>query len=337
MRRRCGDARRRSRLARDEGRGRSRHRAPLSLVEAESAAVAPPVGPARAFASLRIRSFRWWFASQILSGSGGMGQIVGQAWLVLHVLHGGGLALGVLTAAAFAPVLLGSAWAGARLQSYDIRHALIATQIGAGAIAALTGVLVLAGVVQLWMVLALALAGGCVQAVDQPARQLYVVNLVGRDRVASAVGLYEVIINGSRLLGPAFGGVVLAVFGVAACFLFNAVSYLPALLVLLHFRPKHESDPAEERPSRTREALREGLAYVRRTPDVAACIVVAVPAGMVFNLGTALPVLATETCDLGKVGLGVLTACFGAGAIPGGFAAAYARVDELGRRTRILT
>ena len=147
-------------------------------------------GPARAFASLRIRSFRWWFGSQILSGSGGMAQLVGQAWLVLHVLHGGGLALGVLSAAVFAPVLLGSAWAGARLQSFDIRHALIATQIGACAISAATGLLVATGVVKLWMVLALALASGCVQAVDQPARQLYVVNLVGRDRVASAVGLY---------------------------------------------------------------------------------------------------------------------------------------------------
>ena len=293
-------------------------------------------GPARAFASLRIRSFRWWFGSQILSGSGGMAQLVGQAWLVLHVLHGGGLALGVLSAPVFAPVLLGSAWAGARLQSFDIRHALIATQIGACAISAATGLLVATGVVKLWMVLALALASGCVQAVDQPARQLYVVNLVGRDRVASAVGLYEVIINASRLLGPAAGGAVLAVFGVAACFFVNAASYVPALLVLLHFRPRHEVDGAAGRP-RTRDALRAGLAYVRRTPEIAAAIVVAAPAGMIFNTGTALPVLATQTFGLGKVGLGALTACFGAGAIPGGLSAAYARSEHLGRRTRVLT
>ncbi|HEY1367257.1 MAG TPA: MFS transporter, partial [Gaiellaceae bacterium] len=233
---------------------------------------AASVGPARAFASLRIPSFRWWFGAQILSGSGGMAQMVGQAWLVLHVLHGGGLALGALSAATFAPVLVGGAWAGSWLQSHDVRRALIGTQIGAAVIFTSTGVLVATGVVELWMVFVLALAGGCVQAVDQPGRQLYVVNLVGRERIASAVGLYEVILNASRLLGPALGGVVLAVFGVAACFFFNAASFLPALLVLLHFRPRRESDAARPRRSRTGEALREGLAYVRRTPAVAACI-----------------------------------------------------------------
>jgi hypothetical protein len=310
----------------------------LSIAESEPAAAAAPasVGPARAFASLRIPSFRWWFGAQILSGSGGMAQIVGQAWLVLHVLHGNGLALGALTAATFAPVLVGGAWAGAWLQSHDVRLALIGTQIGAATISALTGVLVANGAVQLWMVFALALAGGCVQAVDQPARQLYVVDLVGRERIASAVGLYEVIINASRLIGPASGGVVLAVFGVAACFLFNAASFLPPLLVLLHFRPRHDGE-VPLRPLRTREALGKGVAYVRRTPAIAACILIAAPAGMIFNIGTALPVLATQTFGLGKIGLGALIACFGAGAIPGGFAAAYARLHDLGRNTRLLT
>jgi MFS family permease len=312
---------------------------PVSIAESEPAVplAAESIGPARAFSSLRIPSFRWWFGAQILSGSGGMAQMVGQAWLVLHVLHGGGLALGALSAATFAPVLLGGAWAGSWLQTHDVRHALIGTQIGSAAVFASTGILVATGVVQLWMVFVLALAGGCVMAVDQPGRQLYVVNLVGRERIASAVGLYEVILNASRLIGPAFGGVVLAVFGVAACFFFNAASFLPPLLVLLHFRVRREIDGAERQPSRTGQALRAGLAYVRRTPSVAACILIAAPAGMIFNIGIALPVLATQTFGLGKVGLGALTACFGAGAIPGGFAAAHAKVHELGRKTRVLT
>ncbi len=265
-----------------------------------------------------------------------MAQIVGQAWLVLHVLHGGGLALGALSAAMFAPVLVGGAWAGAWLQSRDIRRVLIGTQIAAATTSVATGALVATGAVQLWMVFVLALAGGCVLAVDSPARQLYVVNLVGRDRLASAVGLYEVIINASRLLGPALGGVVLAVFGVAACFAFNAASFLPPLLVLLHFRTRRESGTAPRR-TRTREALRDGLVYVRRTPPVAACMLIAAPAGMIFNIGVALPVLATQTFGLGKLGLGALIACFGAGAIPGGFAAAYAKARRLGNTTRALT
>jgi MFS family permease len=300
-------------------------------------ALSPSTGqqPGRAFASLRISSFRWWFFAQILAGSGLMAQLVGQAWLVLHVLHGGGLALGALSAVAFAPVLLGSAWAGAYLQNVDIRRTLIATQVAAGSVATLFGVLVATGAVRLWMVFALAFANGCVAAFDAPARQLYVVNLVGRDRVASAVGLYEVIINASRVIGPATGGVVLAVAGVAACCFVNAASYAAPLLVLLRFRPH---DDVGDRPPRlrTRDTLRAGLAYVRRTPEIAACLLMAAAAGMIFNTGTSIPVLATQTFGLGKVGLGLLTACFGVGAIPGGLAAAYSRNLHLGRRARVL-
>jgi len=289
----------------------------------------------RAFRSLKIPAFRWWFTAQILSGSGGMAQIVGQAWLVLHVLHGGGLALGVLSAVAFVPVLAGGAWAGAMLQHHDVRRALIATQIAAGSVAVVLGVLVASGRIELWMVFVLALLNGCVFAVDQPARQLYVVNLVGRDRVASAVGLYEVIINASRVIGPASGGVILALFGVATCFFVNAISFLPPLLVLLRFKP-HDEHAEPPKKSSTREALHAGLAYVRRTPAVAACIVMAAPAGMIFNTGTAVPVLATHTFGLGKVGFGVLAACFGIGAIPGGFAAAYSTSERMGKKTRNL-
>ena len=310
----------------------------MSAAEPEAAAAAPAPSAqtrGRAFASLRIPSFRAWFLAQILSGSGGMAQVIGQAWLVLHVLHGGGLALGVLSAVGFAPVLAGSAWAGARLGHLDVRKALIATQVGGAAIAAAVGVLVVTHTVQLWMVFVLAFANGCVFAVDQPARQLYVVNLVGRDRVASAVGLYEVIINASRIVGPASGGLILSVFGIAACFFVNAATFTVPLAVLLRYRPDEEGVARAERP-RTLSVLRAGLAYVRRTPEVAACMLMAAAAGMIFNTGTSIPVLATHTFGLGKTGLGALTACFGLGAIPGGLAAAYARSERIGSAARLL-
>jgi MFS family permease len=288
-----------------------------------------------AFASLRIPSFRWWFVAQILSGSGGMAQIVGQAWLVLHVLHKGGLALGVLSAVQFAPVLLGGAWAGALLTHLDVRRVLIATQIAGGGVALVLGVLVASGAVRLWMVLICAICNGCVFAIDQPARQLYVVELVGRDRIASAVGLFEVIINASRVIGPSSGGIVLTLFGTAACFFFNAASFLPPLVVLLLYRPREELEVRPARP-RTRDALHAGLSYARRTPAIAACLLMAAAGGMIFNTGIALPVLATQTFGLGKGGLGAFTACFGIGAIPGGLAAAYTRGHAIGVRVRLL-
>jgi MFS family permease len=288
-----------------------------------------------AAAALRLPAFRWWFVAQILSGSGLMAQLVGQAWLVLRVLDGGGLAIGALSACAFAPVLLGSAWAGARLQHLDVRRTLIATQAAGGTLALALAALVLGGSVELWMMFAFALVGGCVSAVDQPARQLYVVKLVGEGRVASAVGLYEVIVNASRVLGPAFGGVVLAVSGPAACFVVNAASFVPPLVVLLRFRPESAAQPPSHR-ARTAETLRAGIAYVRRTPAVAACLLMAAAGGMIFNTGASIPVLATETFGLGKAGLGALTASFGVGAIPGGIAAARSRDVALGPRVRIL-
>jgi MFS family permease len=311
---------------------------PDAVAAAPELATAPPAGEqehGRAFASLKIPSFRAWFLAQILSGSGTMAQLVGQAWLILHVLHGGGFALGAVAAVGFLPVLLGGAWAGAHLHHVDVRRTLIATQVAAGSVAVTAGVLVVTGAVRLWMVFALAIANGCVSAFDAPARQLYVVELVGRDRVASAVGLYEVILNASRVIGPASGGVVLALAGISACFFANAASYVAPLVVLLRYRPHDDGERSPTKP-RTRDTLRAGLAYVRRTPEVAAVLVIAAVSGMIFNTGTSIPVLATQTFGLGKTGLGLLTACFGIGAIPGGLAAAYSRNARLGRRARVL-
>jgi MFS family permease len=289
----------------------------------------------RALASLRIPSFRWWFLAQILSGSGGMAQAVGQAWLVLKLTHSG-LDLGLLSTATFGPVLLAGAWAGALLDHVDVRKTLIATQVAAGVFALALAVLVTTGSVRVWMVFALAVANGIVFAIDQPARQLYVVNLVGRDRIASAVGLYEVIINASRLIGPATGALMLATAGVAACFYINAASFIPPFLVLLAFRSARRE--RGERPAKPPmwAAMREGVRYVRRSPAIAACLVMAVAAGMVFNLGTALPVLASRTFGFGGAGYGALMSCFGIGAIPGGFAAAYSKGDGVGRKVRVL-
>jgi MFS family permease len=315
----------------------------VSAADQAAAALEPAPPPATseqehggAFRSLKIPSFRWWFIAQIVSGSGGMAQIVAQAWLVLHVLHAGGLALGALSAAQFAPVLLGSAWAGALLDHMDVRRTLIVTQIVAAAIAVTTGVLVVSGALELWMLFVLAIANGCVFAIDQPARQLYVVNLVGRDRVASAVGLYEVIINASRVIGPATGGLMLAAFGIAACFWVNAATFALPLAVLLIFRPVEDGKPQRKEKARTIDALRVGVSYVRHTPAIAACMLMAAAAGMIFNIGTALPVLGTHTFGFGKAELGVFIACFGIGAIPGGLAAAYTRNKGMGRRVRLL-
>jgi MFS family permease len=286
-----------------------------------------------ALAALHTRGYRWWFASQILSASGNMAQAVALAWLVLQ-LTGKGVDLGLLSAASFGPVLLAGAWAGALLDRVDHRRALIATQVLFIGVSSLLAVLTATGSIRLWMVFVLALASGSVFSVDAPARQVFVLDLVGPERTASAVGLFEVIVNVSRVLGPAVSGVLIATIGISACFVVNAASFVPPLLVLLTLRPRRKAHA----PGALRglAAFREGLAHVAHRPAIAFTMVMAVASGMLFNLGVALPVLATRTFGLGSAGYGGLMAAFGLGAIPGALAAGRTAGTPSGRQISTL-
>jgi predicted MFS family arabinose efflux permease len=215
-----------------------------------------------------------------------MAQGIGIAWLVLQ-LTGSAIDLGLVSVALFGPVLVAGAWAGAFLDRVDCRRTLMATQAATAALALVLAVLTVTGAVEVWMVFALTVGAGFVFAVDQPARQLYVVELVGRERVQSAVGLYEVTLNASRVLGPAVGGLLIATLGVSSCFFANAASCLPALLVLVWFRPAARA--ARPPAQRSLAAIREGLAYVRRSPAIVACLVIAGAAGMVFPSASLCP------------------------------------------------
>jgi MFS family permease len=288
---------------------------------------------AGAFAALHEPAYRWWFGSQILSASGNMAQAVGLAWLVLQ-LTGSGFYLGLVSAATFGPVLLAGAWAGAFLDRVDHRRALIGTQLAFIAVSSLLAALTATHAIRIWSIFAFALAGGFVFALDAPARQVYVLELVGPERTASAVGLFEVIVNASRVLGPATSGVLIATVGISSCFAANAASFIPPLLVLLRFRPDHrERVPAE---TRGWSAIREGLSHVRRQPAIAYTMLMAVASGMLFNLGVALPVLATRSLGLGSIGYGGLMAAFGLGAIPGALAAGRTAGEPDPRLIRVL-
>jgi MFS family permease len=260
-----------------------------------------------------------------------MAQAVGMSWLVLQLTHRA-LDLGLVGAATFGPAAVGGMWAGVLLDRGDHRRILVATQTLFLSLSLALGLLVATGAVRLWLVYAIALASGCVFAVDAPARQVYVVELVGRERTASAVSLFEVIVNASRVLGPATGGVLIAVAGVSTCFYVNAASFVPPLYVLLRFRPRER--PRETAPRRG--ALREGLRYVLGSPAILACVVMAVASTTLFNLGVALPVLTTKVLGLGSAGYGALMACFGLGAIPGALVAARAGAWPPGSRVRLL-
>jgi MFS family permease len=295
------------------------------------AQAAPRPGLGQVVASLQIPGYRWWFLSQVLSASGTMTQGVAMAWLVLE-LTDRAVYLGLLTAATFGPVLVLGAWAGALVDRFDRRHLLIVTQILSIALGTGLAILAASGAVEVWMLFAAALAGGCILSVDGPARQVYVLELVGSERTASAVGLYEIVINVSRVLGPATGAVLLATIGASACFAVNAASFVPPLAVLLlaHRRGRVPG------PATPRASVREGLRYVRHAPAIRSCVLLAAASGLLFNFGVGLPLLVTKTFHSGGGVYGALVAVFGVGAVGGALLAAGGPPHVEGRRVRLL-
>ena len=160
------------------------------------------------FDSLRVRNYRLYFAGQVVSVSGSWMQRVAQAWLVLH-LGGGGFALGLVTGLQFLPLLLGGAWAGLLADRFDKRRLLLKTQAAMGLLALVLGLLTILGWAQLWMVYLLALALGAVTAVDNPARQAFVGDMVVREQVMNAVSLNSAVFTAARVVGPALAGLLI--------------------------------------------------------------------------------------------------------------------------------
>src|SRR5207248_3001755 len=156
----------------------------------------------RTFHSLRVRNYRLYFVGQIVSLSGTWMQSVAQAWLVLK-LTGSGVDLGVVTALQFLPILLAGPWGGVIADRVDKRRLITGTQTAAAILALALGILTVAHVVQLWMVYLIAFLLGCVNLVDNPTRQSFVMEMVGREDVPNAVSLNSVVVNAARIVGPA--------------------------------------------------------------------------------------------------------------------------------------
>ena len=269
----------------------------------------------RSFASLKIPNFRRYFAGQLVSLSGNWMQMIAEMWLVL-ALTGSGLAVGVTTALQFLPMLIFGAWGGLIADRVPKRRLLLLTQ-GLHMIAPLT-MLALAGegVLVPWMVFSLVFVRGCVNAVDYPTRQAFVMEMVGSDRVVNAVSLNSVLVHSARVIGPAFAGILIATVGVEPCFALNAASFAFMIWVLAGLDTKRLQPAAivEREPG----AVRAGLRYVRREPELwIPLALMAVVGTLGYNFQAVLPLLARFTFHGGASTYAVLVAAMGVGAIIG--------------------
>lgn len=276
----------------------------------------------RTFAALSVPNFRLYFAGQSVSLVGTWMQLVAQSWLVLQ-LSGSGTVLGLVVAAQFLPVLLAGPYGGLVADRADKRRLLLLTQSGLALLALLLGLLTVTHVVRLWMVVVVAVLLGSVNAVDNPARQAFVPEMVGQDLVRNAVSLNSVTTNAARAIGPAVAGVLIAWLGVGVCFLANAVSFVAVLVALAVMRTGLlRPAPPVRRGS---GQLREGLRHVRREPGLWLPVVMMALVGtLAYEFQVVLPLLARTGLGGGARIYGFLTSAMGVGAVLGGLAVALA-------------
>ena len=248
-------------------------------------------------------------------------QRVAQDWLVLELTHGSGVAVGLATGLQFLPLLLFSLWGGMIADRYPKRRVLMATQAAMGGLALMLGVLAVTGTVRPWHIYLLAFGLGLATVVDNPTRQSFAIEMVGRDDLQNAIALNSAVFNLARIAGPAVAGLVISLIGTSAAFFVNAASYL-TVIVSLHLMRQAELHPAE-RVARAKGQLREGLAYVRSRPDLLMTMVLVfflATFGMNFQVTTAL--MSRVVFDTGAGKFGIASAVFAIGALIGALVAA---------------
>jgi MFS family permease len=280
--------------------------------------------------AFRHRNYQLFFGGQLISLTGTWMQSVGESWLVYR-LTGSSALLGATSFATLAPVFLFATLGGTVADRANKHRILIVTQTLSMIFPLVLAALTLSGRVQVWHVFVLATCLGIVNAFDIPARQSFIVDLVGREDLRNAIALNSTMVNGARVVGPAVAGLLVAAVGEGWCFLLNGVSYIAVITGLLLMKL-----PAHPRPTARGSALTdtvEGFRFVARTAPVRALLLLlgAISfAGMPYSV--LMPVFAESILHSGPKGLGILMAASGAGSLGGAIALLSRRgVRGLGR------
>ena len=265
--------------------------------------------------ALNHRDFRVFYGAQLVALTGSWMQTVAQAWLVLQ-LTDSPLRLGLIGTLQFAPVLVFALLAGAVVDRLPKRTFLIVTQAMLACQALTIALLVQTGHVEYWHVCVLATVLGFANVLDMPARQSFVVELVGRDDLVNGVALNSAAFNAARIVGPAVAGVLIARVGVAPSFALNSLGFLGVIGALLTMR--NRGLPPARAGTTMLEEISEGLAYGFRTPVIKVVLGVLLMVGLcVFNFTVYVPLFARHVLHLGVEGFGFLMAALGVGAVAG--------------------
>jgi MFS family permease len=272
------------------------------------------------FAALSVPNYRRYYSGQAISMIGTWMQMTAQAWLVLTLTHSS-TALGLVVALQTLPVLLLAPYGGVIADRVDKRKLMIVLQSAMGLQALVLGVLTVTGAVRVWEIGLLAAILGLNNAFENPSRQSFMLEMVGPEHLRNAVSLNSVLVNVARAIGPAVAGILIASAGLGVCFLVNAASFVAVVASLLTLDVS-ALRPSEPTP-RARGQLREGLRYVRATPELAVPLLMMAAVGcLTYEFQVSLPVMASRGLHVGATGFGFMTAAMGAGAVIGGLVVA---------------
>lgn len=275
----------------------------------------------RVFQSLSTRNYRLYAMGQAISITGSWMQRTAQDWLVLQLSGHSGSALGIVTGLQFAPMAVVSLWGGVIADRFAKHRVLLATEVIFGLGALGLGVMAVTGSAALWSVYVFALAIGIVGAIDAPARQAFIVELVGPEGRTNAVSLNSATFNMARILGPSLAGVLIAGIGVGWVFLINASTSLVVIAGLLALRigDLNAAPPV----ARRRGQFWQGFAYLRTRPDLLAIL------GLMFFVGTfgmnfqvTSALMSTSVFHVGATSFGVAITLFAVGSLAGALLAA---------------
>lgn len=269
------------------------------------------------WAAFKIPNFRWYWSAQFLSGIGTWAQAIAQSWLILNLTHSA-VDLGIITMLQFAPMLLFSLFGGVIADMFPRRQLLILTQFVLVVQAVILGVLVFTHSITILEVGALALLLGLVNALNGPAQLAFVPELVGKDLVPNAVALNSVQFNTARMIGAAIGGIAIAAWGIPGALFFNAISFIPAICVLILIRPAFTIARTFSDHQTTILDLREGIIYAFNNISIRSIVIIFGIIGLLgFNWQVAIPLIARLSLHQKVIEFGYLMAALGVGSLVG--------------------
>lgn len=292
----------------------------LPYQEAEEISIGEKVGWTgklfRAFPAFQSKNYQYYFWGQLISLIGTWLQIVAEGWLVLQLTNSPFL-IGLVSALALVPSLLFSLFGGVIVDRFPKKHILLVTQYSAMILALLYGLLTVFHVITIWEIMVLAFLLGVVNAIDIPARQSFVVEMVGKEGIASAVAINAGVFNAARVVGPAVAGLLIAVVGSGGAFIINGISYGAAIFALYKMHVQNTSSQVHNNPF---VAIKEGISYAFAHPIIRTLLLFT---GIVSIFGWSysaiMPFIAKNNFHLDAAGLGYLYAISGLGALGGTF------------------